>query len=107
MGVDIPKLIGKINSGDYSRHQLETLRKNAIAKGGAPEVVSACEAMLETLPRPRKGRAGKAKDKIAEQRNGFVIMRSAYDNSGELIKPELVSVAKELSENSLAEYHQV
>jgi len=45
MSVDIPKLIEKVNSGEYTRQQLETLRKNAIAKGGAPEVVAACEAI--------------------------------------------------------------
>jgi len=94
MSVDIPKLIEKINSGGFSRQQLETLRKNAIAKGGAPEVVSACESMLATLPKPRKGGAGKMKDEIAETRNGFVVMRSAYGSSGKLIKPELVAVAK-------------
>jgi len=30
MGVDIPKLIEKVNSGEFTRQQLETLRKNAM-----------------------------------------------------------------------------
>ncbi len=103
MGVDIPKLIEKINSEKFTRQQLENLRKNVIAKGGtgAKKVVSACESQLAALPKSRKGGGGKSKDTVAETKNGFVIMQSAFNSTGHLLKPELVEVAKELSSNTL------
>ena len=49
MPIDIDKIIRKIQSGEYSRNNLEVLRKNALKKGGADseKVVSACSEELE------------------------------------------------------------
>ena len=101
MSANIEKLVEKVNSGNLSRKELENLLKNAIAKGGAELVVIACEQMLAKLPKARTGGAKKASYEIAEKRNGYNIMSSAYDSLGKLIKPELVDVAEELATNNL------
>jgi hypothetical protein len=77
------------------------LRKNAITKGGAEVIVSACDSMLATLPKPRSGGGRKASTEVAEKRGGYNIMSSAFDSSGNLIKPELIEVAEELSTYNL------
>ncbi|WP_156152863.1 hypothetical protein [Aeromonas sp. L_1B5_3] len=100
MNANFDKIIEKINSGKLTRKELENLRKNAIAKGGANVVVSACESMLAILPRPRSG-GSKPSSEVAEKRSGYNIMSSALDSSGNLIKPELIEVAEELATYNL------
>jgi hypothetical protein len=97
MAVDIKKKVELVRSGTYSRQQLENLRENA-GRLGATEVVSACDEMLAKLPklRARTTRADRDQE-VVESRSGFAIMRSAYDDQGELLKPRLVPVAEELA----------
>ena len=47
--MDIDKIITKIRSGEYSRNNLEVLRKNALKKGGSnsEKVAAACSEELE------------------------------------------------------------
>lgn len=103
MSVDIKKLVAKVHSGKFSRKELENLRKNAISKGGAEDVVTACDQMLASLPKPRGGGTRKTSSSIAEKRNGYTIMSTAYDSDGNLLKPGLVKVAEELATNNLVE----
>ncbi len=46
MAIDVNKYIEKIKSGQYSRKELETLRKNAMAKEGMDKIISACDEEL-------------------------------------------------------------
>ena len=102
MSANFDKIIEKVKSGKLTRKELENLRKNAIARGGAEVVVSACDTMLATLPKPRSGGgARKAAEDIAEKRSGYNIMSSAYDAAGRLKKPELIEVAEELASYKL------
>ncbi|WED22686.1 hypothetical protein L3Q72_04605 [Vibrio sp. JC009] len=97
MAVNIEELIDKIRAGKYSYQQLNNIRKNAESKGFA-EVMSVCDEMLaqSTKAKPTGKRASK-KDSVASSRKGFVIMQSAYDDDSNLINPELIKVAEELS----------
>lgn len=95
------KVIEKINSGRYSRKELETLRKNALEIGNAEIVVSACDEMLATLVKKQSPASTRTPDNIAEERAGYSIMVSALDAEGQLITPELVGIAEELSTNGL------
>ena len=45
MSSNFDKIIEKVNSGKLTRKELENLRKNAINKGGADDVVTACDSM--------------------------------------------------------------
>lgn len=101
MSANFEKIIEKVNSGKLTRKELENLRKNAIAKGGAEVVVSACDTMLATLPKPRSGGGSKPSTEVAEKRSGYNIMSSALDSGGNLIKPELIEVAEELATYNL------
>ena len=101
MSANYDKIIEKVNSGIYSRKELENLLKNGLSKGGAEDVISACESMLSTLPNSRTGISKKASEEIAEKRKGYNIMSAAFDSTGNLIKPDLISVAEELVTNNL------
>ena len=63
MTIDIEKLIGKIQSGDYSRKNLEVLRKNALQKGGleSDKIATACSEELEKS-KPNKSRKSKSNE---------------------------------------------
>ena len=102
MSANFDKIIEKVNSGKLTRKELENLRKNATNKGGADTVVTACDEMLATLPKPRSGGgARQASAEVAEKRSGYNIMASAYDSNKNLIKPELVEIAELHATNNL------
>ena len=94
MSVSFDKIIEKVNSGKLTRKELENLRKNAINKGGADTVVSACDTMLATLPKQRSSGTRQTSSEVAEKRSGYNIMASAYDSNKNLLKPELVEIAE-------------
>ena len=95
------KIISKIESGKLSRKELEILLKNARAKGGGEDVISACELMLSQLPKSRAGGGRKASAEISEKRDGYNIMAAAIDEKGNLYSPELIEIAEFHSNNNL------
>ncbi|WED24726.1 hypothetical protein L3Q72_17780 [Vibrio sp. JC009] len=99
MAVNIAELIEKIRTGKYSNQQLLNIRKNAESKGFT-EVMSVCDEILAQSAKVQStGRRGSKNDRVVDSREGFVIMQSAYDDDSNLINPELIKVAQELSTN--------
>lgn len=49
MAMDIDKYVERVQSGKYSKQQLESLLKNASAREGAERVVQACKEALDDL----------------------------------------------------------
>ena len=98
------KLLDNITSEKYSRKELETLIKNAINKGGYEDIIEACEIELSKLKKKApSGKKGRASDIVVEKKDGYSIMASAYLENGELRKPELMAVAKIISEHPQAQ----
>ena len=95
------KIIEKIESGKLSRKELETLLKNATVKGGAEDVIAACKAMIDRLPKTRSGKSKRSSGEISEKRNGYNIMASAIDEKGNLYSPELIELAEFHAKNNL------
>jgi len=99
MDTRIDRALIRVKSGKLTRNELENLRKNALRIGGAEQVVEACDQILSKLPLAKKGGIRKTSSTIAESKNGYNIMSSAFDTNGKLLKPELLSVADELVTN--------
>jgi hypothetical protein len=96
MKLIVDKALQSANSGNLSRQELENLRKNALRMDGAEQVVEACDRMLSMYHESKSGSTREISSVIAETRNGYNIMCSAFTESGVLIKPELTLVADEL-----------
>jgi hypothetical protein len=92
--------IEQVTSGAFSKEQLQTLRTNAIAKGGNDELVEACDKALAQIARTK----GKGKDGpdhvVAERRSGFAIMVSGLNNSGSIADERLLPLAAAVSKYS-------
>jgi hypothetical protein len=95
------KIIEKVESGKLSKKELETLLKNATAKGGADDVIAACESMIASLPKSRVGSSARSSGAVSEKRDGYNIMASAINAKGDLYLPALIEVAEFHSKNNL------
>lgn len=98
MNSRIENALNSIKSGKLDQQQLESMRKNAMRIGGAEEVVTACDEMLSQLPKSSGNKRGK---KILTEKDGYSVDSEAYDENGELRKPELMPVVKELVMNQM------
>ncbi len=92
----IKELIERIEGGKYDLKQLTNLHKNIIDKGGDEALVEACVNNLAKLKRAKTASARSPSNEIAETRNGFDILKSAFDSGGNILKPELIEIAEEL-----------
>jgi hypothetical protein len=101
MNSNYEKIIEKVNSGNLSRKELDNLLKNATTKGGAEDVVLACEKMLASLPQKKTTGGKKASSEIVENRDGYNIMAAAYNPDKSLVTPELVELAEFHTKNNL------
>ena len=99
MAVDLSKIVEKINDGGYSMGELQNLKKNAIDRG-IEKIVIACDAAMLANSKTTNVRTKKTHEEIAELRCGFNVMASAFGDDNRLLKPELISVAEELSKNA-------
>ena len=97
-------ILDNIANGKYGRKELETLLKNATKKGGHEDVIEACNLALAAMPKKASsGSRANPAGAIAEEKDGYAIMVSAYGKTGELLKPELMPIAKELAMHALVE----
>ncbi len=98
------KILDNVVNGKYNRKELETLIKNATNKGGHEDVIDACQKELSKLRnKSRSGNRGKRSGVVVEEKDGYSIMASAYTESGELRHPELMPLAKIISDHPLAQ----
>jgi len=97
----IKNAIERARSGKLSKKELGNLRNNALRIGDAEELILVCDEMLSKLPTRGKSGGRKSSVDIAEKKDGYNIVRSAYTDDGILRKPELVGVAEELAKNNL------
>jgi hypothetical protein len=102
MNSKIENALSKVNSGKLNQQQLENMKKNAIRIGGADEVVSACDEMLARLPKSGGGKGGNRGSGPVIGKEGYSVSAAAYDDNGELKKPELMPIVSELVINQMA-----
>jgi hypothetical protein len=57
--------------------------------------------MLSQLPKSRTGGGKRASSEVAEKKDGYNIMASAYDTDNSLFSPELIEIAEFHAQNNL------
>jgi hypothetical protein len=102
MNSKIENALSKVKSGKLDQKQLENIKKNASLIGGADEVVNACVEMLARLPKSGGAKGGNRGSGPVIEKEGYSVSAAAYDDNGELKKPELMPIVSELVINQMA-----
>lgn len=96
-------IIDNVVNGKYSKKELETLIKNATNKGGHEDIIAACKQELINVSKKPSTVSKRKNSNVAEEKDGYSIMRSAYTKEGDLRHPELIQLAKLISDHPFAQ----
>jgi len=97
------KIIDNVVNGKYSKKELETLIKNAINKGGHEDIIAVCKQELINVSKKSPSGNKRKRSDVVEEKDGYSIMRSAYTKEGYLLHPELMQLAKIISDHPFAQ----